>query len=201
VTEEQLLAAIESQIGKVEAYFKYETDSHKAKKLDSKKKIRKVHTYSIMMEKIEAREALIEAGILKITPDVSVPVEKYEVLKKQSRQKNSPDSKNLTDELSFQSPEMGGVDDQPPNDELFSRSRFQSTQTRTSPIIDSVERLIILKACGHSSQKSLETAYYEYIKPTKKNYHCSHQITPSIALGEDPNLRFNARGSFSLETN
>lgn len=193
VTEEQLLSAIESQIGKVEAYFKYETDSHKAKKHDSKKKIRKVCTYSVTMQEKHCRDQLIGLGWLKITPEISVPVEKYISLRMDGSshlQQSSPLPADLdTRYREYQSLQVFIPQAKKRND----RNSFsQSTGFVASPALEKPE---LLDDCHLAGDRHIVLTMPEHLKPTQKRYHCFHRdhySTIKPALEEDSNLRFNA---------
>ena len=195
VTEEQLLSAIESQIGKVEAYFKYETDSHKAKKHDSKKKIRKVCTYSVTMQEKSDRDQLIALGQLKLTAEISVPVEKYISLRMQAPSNNSS-IPTQPPRLSAKPSEYSSLQVKVPE---FKRNRddrnsfSQSTHFGASPALEKPPELPDLFYFGDSREAPLLVP--EHLKPTQKRYHCFHQNRFSAikpAFEEESNLRFNA---------
>jgi hypothetical protein len=207
VTEEQLLAAIESQIGKVEAYFKYETDSHKAKKLDSKKKIRKVCTYSVTMRNKQDREKFVQAGHLKLTSDITVQVEKY-ISKKSQMEKNPPEDyakpvPNLRKDSFNQRPKLGlqvRIDIAKTG---WTRKSFsQSTQIGVSPALraPNKDQQTSQSFIFGGAESGDEDLVLDHFKPTQKRYHCFHrnQIHKlKLTTLEESNLRFNAVGGSS----
>jgi hypothetical protein len=203
VTEEQLLAAIESQ---VEAYFKYETDSHKAKKLDSKKKIRKVCTYSVTMRSRSDRETFVAAGYLRLTPEVSVPVEKY------IQRRLHSDSNTFQDKIqNAPTAKISPANTRLPiglevqigyNSRSWNRKSIsQSTQIGVSPKLKAPEKFTDSASFIFGVQDSGNSeSCQHYLKPTQKRYHCLHrnrvQNLDCERQGE-LNLRFNAVGGSS----
>lgn len=110
VDQRGLIDSIERQYGVVQTYFRFEPDPSKQLHSNLSSQVRNSYTYSVTFCNKIDRDSILEAGRLTISPEVSVPVEKFmhtaELRKTQMQNKRSTWNKTSSS-LILESPLQG----------------------------------------------------------------------------------------------